>query len=308
MQVTKEEFETMVDELLNQEPISYNMLCTVAEREVRPEVRKWCLGTKSLRNKGCEDDIMQETQIRLIVGVIPDFLLKDDADAPYNHDLLEFLKWMYLEAQKAKWAAMKRISQQAKKTCSLEEMTLADVLDMQAALEAQEDVKERISRLKQAFDTALSVDAGIYKVLTWFAQFMFILDQNVTKIQSNNLILEAFAEKTLNEMYAMLLGASNRIPWITVTQQQHARILAALQKPWNQELTYGESKYKDFFMKQSGEASGKKSISDWTHRMNQAICKRMASQDDPPRKKSGKNSSPQAGERKRGGEDEASNC
>ena len=36
---------------------------------------------------------------------------------------------------------------------------------------------------------------------------------------------------------------------------------------------FGQIKYKDFYMKYKGEKNGLKSISDWTHRMNEKIQK-----------------------------------
>ena len=83
-----------------------------------------------------------------------------------------------------------------------------------------------------------------------------------TKIESNDLIIAAFENKTLYDMYGMLLEASSEIPWITVTEEQNERIVAALQKQFEGDTSYGQTKYGSFFMKNKGEIDGKKSISD----------------------------------------------
>ena len=72
-------------------------------------------------------------------------------------------------------------------------------------------------------------------------------------------------------MYEIVLEASQKIPWIKITKEQDEKILSALRKTREDNVTYGESKYQSFFMKQNGKVSGKKSISDWVNRMNSMI-------------------------------------
>ena len=125
--------------------------------------------------------------------------------------------------------------------------------------------------MRQAFAIVILADVSVYKVLTWIAQFIFVLECDVTKIKSNEMIISAFGNKTLYDMYDMILVASQKIPWITITQEQNEKILQALRKKRVDDVSYGETKYKEFFMKQDGEISGKKSISDWVNRMNNMI-------------------------------------
>ena len=54
------------------------------------------------------------------------------------------------------------------------------------------------------------------------------------------------------------------------------KILLELRKNKDGNVSFGETKYKDFFMKYNGVISGKKSVSDWTNRINDMIKKRLA--------------------------------
>lgn len=99
---------------------------------------------------------------------------------------------------------------------------------------------------------------------------MFIIEVDVTKIQSNDAIITAFSEKTLFEMKDILLGFADKIDWIVIAPEQIEKINRALNAEFKNKLI-GEIKYKDFFMKKGGKAS----ISDWVNRMNRLIESRM---------------------------------
>ena len=93
----------------------------------------------------------------------------------------------------------------------------------------------------------------------------------------------AFEDKRLQEMYEMLLTAAKRIPWLEINQAQNEKILQALRKKRAGDVSYGETRYCDFFMKSNGKPSGKKSISDWVNRMNGLIKRELNPEADPPK-------------------------
>lgn len=298
---TKDEFAVMVEELLYQEPVSFAMLCRIAEKTLRPAVVRWCNAEDCLRGRGYEDDIMQDIHLRLMKITVTYFLLRDDVEGPYNNDPEGFEDWLFRVGENLKRDFANKVRSNDYKTETIEEPVPAYIPEDGSEAEA------RIERLKQAFSIVLSADVRVYKVLTWLAQGIFMLEQDVTKIESNDLIVAAFEDKTLYEMYAMILAASRKIPWITVSSQQEEKILKALGKPWHGDITYGETKYKAFFMKHDGQISGKKSISDWMYRMNDMIKQKAGSQTDPA-ERSGTETSGQTGEKKRRGPDETSSC
>ncbi|MBQ9914678.1 MAG: hypothetical protein IJO50_00900, partial [Clostridia bacterium] len=94
MPFTTEEFDLMVEELLYCEPISFRMLCNIADKTLRNKVKHWCLLDDALRSRGYEDDIMQEICIRLMKTTVTYFLLKDGADGPVNYDPKGFKYWL----------------------------------------------------------------------------------------------------------------------------------------------------------------------------------------------------------------------
>lgn len=276
MRFTKNEFDVMVDELLYQEPVSFDMLCRIAEKTLRPAVVHWCNGEDCLRGRGYEDDIMQDIHLRLMKITVTYFLLREDVEGPYNNDPEGFEDWLFRVGENLKRDFANKVRSEDFKTESIEEPVPGYIPEDGSEAEA------RIEQLKQAFSIVLSADVRVYKVLTWLAQCILMLELDVTKIESNDLIVAAFEDKTLYEMYAMILAASRKIPWITVSRQQEEKILKALAKPWRGDVTYGEAKYNAFFMKHNGWVSGKKSISDWMYRMNELIKQKAGGETDPP--------------------------
>lgn len=301
MRFTRAEFDVMVNELLYSTPVSFDMLCSIAEKTLKPSVVNWCKTEECLRGRGCEDDIMQEIHLRLMKTTVDYFLLRDDIEGPYNDNPEGFEDWIFFVAKNIKRDFANKIRNRDFSTDDIDDSAIEEILSS----DYEDGTEENVDRLKQAFSIVLSSDVGIYKVLTWLAQFVFILDENVTKIKSNELIIAAFEEKTLYDMYDMLLNASKKIPWIVVTKEQNEKILCALRKKREGSVSYGETKYKNFFMKHNGEVSGKKSISDWVNRMNDMIRRQI---EDPETEKKGKKKANKTEKKKGGGGDEASNC
>ncbi len=279
MRFTEEEFATMVNELLFSEPVSFDTLCLIAEKTLRPLVAGWCRTEDCLRGRGFEDDLMQDIHLRLIKTTVNSFLLHKGVEGPYNNDPEGFEHWMLRVAKNLKRDFANRVRGRDFKTKAIDDP------EFLSAPADDPDREKGIERLKEAIDIALDADFGIYKVLTWLAQIIFILDTGVTKIKSNELILNAFEDKTLYEMYEMLWLAAKRIPWLEITRAQNDRILGALRKKRIGDVSYGETRYSDFFMKSNGKPSGKKSISDWVNRMNGFIKRESNPEDEKPKEK-----------------------
>lgn len=257
----------MVNELLYNKTVCFDMLCQIAEKTLKPSVVYWCNTEICLRGRKYENDIMQEIYLRLIKTTVDYFLLRNGT---INDDPEGFEDWMFRVAENLKRDFIKKVRNDDFKTEKIE------VLDYKKDyMESNDDSEEYTEKLINAVSIVLSADVSVYKVLTWFAQFIFIMDSNVTKIESTELIIKMFENKTLYEMYDMLLIASKRIPWIIITEQQNKKILTALRKNCDETVTYGETKYKSFFMKHNGEAVGKKSVSDWVNRMNSMIKRKI---------------------------------
>lgn len=274
MQFTREEFEQMVQEILYTTPGRYDTLCRIATATLQPLVEAWCKKEDVLCGRGLEGDLLNSILLHLMKTVVHGFLRNDRTEGDYNDDPEGFAHWMTKVANNHKKDFVKRLRRAEYKT---DYGTLSE--DVAAPASDAEAQRERLQALRRAFDVVLSADVKVYKVLTWLAQVLFIVDKGLEHHKANELIVAVFEKMTLNEMYHLLLTASHRVPWMTITPAQHSRITAALQQPWDEELTYGEMAYGTFFMKYRGELAGKKSVSDWIHRMNGMIRRKTAAED-----------------------------
>ena len=64
--ISEEEFNVIVEQLMDESDVKFNMLCSIADKTLRPTVAHRCTNDPSLYGKQLEDDIMQEIHIRLI--------------------------------------------------------------------------------------------------------------------------------------------------------------------------------------------------------------------------------------------------
>lgn len=273
---TQQEFDIMTDELLRCEPRKFDMLCHIAEKTLKSSVARWCRTEDCLRGRGYETDIMQEIQLRLIKTTVSRFLLRNGPGGPVNNDPEGFEDWLFVVARNQKRDFANKVRSVDFNTTGLDGSEAEEYTEEMY----DSDAAERMDRLSMAFSAVLDADVSVYKTLTWIAQFVFILNNDITKIKSNELIVTTFENKTLFEMYDMILTASQRIPFITITEKQHEKIMSALRKTPDGGVSYGETRYKEFFMKSNGKVSGKKSISDWVNRLNGMINKKTKSVPD----------------------------
>lgn len=272
MPFSTEEFNIMLDELLHSQPASFGMLCSIAEKTLRPSVRRWCATDAALAGQEFEDDIMNEIHIRLIKTCVSSFLLRGGVDAPVNADPVGFKNWMFKVALNIKRDysnQVRKVTMHTRPVGEEEVLPAPEEADPQSAL-----ADARQERLCRAFAIVLGADVQVYKVLTWMAQCLFILEQDITKIRSNELLLESFQSKTLFEMHEALLRAANQISWLQISETQNQRLLKALNMPYDDERPYGAVEYSEFFMKKGGKAT----ISDWVNRMNSMIKRVMTNE------------------------------
>jgi hypothetical protein len=185
LRFTQEEFDTMVEQLLGGRLDSYDMLCTIADRVLRPSVIRWCNTDDTLRGRGLEEDIMQEIHTKLLLNVVTRFLRRNGPEGELNRDPEGFQAWMFTVARNVKRDFANKLRAQDIKTRELE--------GAEAETLSSEDLagqQTHVDRLRQSFDVVLSADAGVHKVLTWLAQSLYILELDVTKIQSTQIVLE----------------------------------------------------------------------------------------------------------------------
>ncbi len=270
MQFTRSEFDAMVQQLLYDEKVSFDMLCHIAEKTLRHSVSKWCREDSSLTDKEeSENDIMQDVHLRLIKRTVTHFLLRGDVGT-INDDPEGFEDWMFKVAKNIKKDYANAIRKRNARTDGTDPDGLAGFVDPGTEINLS-----GVEKLHQAAVTVMEARAGIYKILTWLAQAIVIVSGNVTKMESNEILLRFFENKTLNEMYGFVCKRSEGLPWLDISEKHRASMEAALDKQWRDGVTYGNARYRDFFMKKDGVPCGKKSISDWVNRMNDLIKRKM---------------------------------
>lgn len=280
MAFTKEEFDIMVEELLYREKVSFDMLCKITEKTLKKRVEYLCRTDKYLRGRGYENDILQEIYLRVIKKTVSRFLLKNGVNGEVNNDPDGFKSWLIKLGDNIYRDFSKKVRGYDFRN---EDIDGEDVIKIPAG-DPPAIPEETVEKLKQSFSIVLSSNSSVYKILTWLALNLIILENNEPKIEANDVLLRIFEEMTLNDMYKVVCVHAEKIPWLEITPEQHAKIRKKLNKKRSVNATYGELRYKEFFMLCAGEKSGKKSVSDWMYRMNELIKKKMEENNKEPDK------------------------
>lgn len=267
---TQEEFDGIVREMTVEKPARYDTLCAVAARLLEKKLARTVATTPALARSTTAEDLLSEVYIRLIKCTIPSFLYRGDT---LNNDPEGFTRWVYTVAgnicrDKCRAAA-------ARQTLSLdtdpddEDAPYLQIADADAEAAFLPD--DSTDRLRAAFERVLDMDVQVYKIITWTAQAVMILSADVTKIQSNEMLVRIYAGMTLFEMWAAVTAASARIPWLKISADADSRLRKMLATPFSKDVRYGDMVYADFFMKKGAKAS----ISDWVNRINAGLKEKL---------------------------------
>ena len=273
MVFTQEEFDIMVDELVVQKPTSYDMLCHISLNFLGPKVEFWCKQNSALRGRGLEEDILQEIIAHLLSVTVDKFFLSKDENGKekYPRNPAVFGMWLKTVALRKLTDIAKEIGNYDNFTTPINEEVLPGAIPEDGL-----DVEQGIALLQAAFSIALESNSAVYKILTWLAQSLIVLEYDLTRIKARDMIIDLFQDVTLGDMYTMLLVAADQISWLEITDRQHEKILDALKMPASETHCYGGTLYKAFFMKYKGEIAPKKSISDWVNRMDDEILRKLS--------------------------------
>lgn len=261
MRFTQEEFDTMLDEITYHVPARYDKLCEIVGKFITPKVYVWCKDSCN-RDKDVED-VMQNISVRLLSGRARKYFVDKDGNPRPDRDPGKFGAWLEKLSRRV-WLDW------------VEEQNRHKGIEPEGPIGPPEPLPEVslddiIEELQKAFAIVLDADASIYIKLTWLAQSILVLNADMTRIGAKDQLLRVLENRTLADMYEMVLEAADCIPWLTITDEQHARILQELQKPWKDRRRYGDVTYREFFMLKDGEPSGDKSVSVWVGRMDKLV-------------------------------------
>ncbi|MBR2043034.1 MAG: sigma-70 family RNA polymerase sigma factor [Clostridia bacterium] len=258
---THDEFDKMFHEIINSNGSCVDTLMIIAERVLKGPVKKWCNNDSALKNRQFEEDLMQDIRARLMKVCVTGFFKRNDKE---NYDPNGFKNWLFTVAVNVK-------NDFAKKQRRIQFMEAEDA-DLTNLPSHQPEVftsYSALNRLSNAFLIVLKSDSKVYKVLTWMAQMLIIANTNVTKIESNEILVNTFENMSLDEMLRSILDMSCNVPWLRFNDKQFAKVEMSLNKICSDGKRMGEKRYGDFFMKKGGKAS----VSDWVNRMNDLIAK-----------------------------------
>lgn len=256
-----EEFDKMFQEIVGSEYICYDTLLYVSQRMLSASVRRWCYNDPALRGRQYEDDIMQEIQIRLIKNSVTGFFLRNYEP---NYDPEGFKNWIFTVAINVKNDFAKKVRRiqfiEVKESdCGGEEYREEELLGSEESFE----------RLNNAFKIVMESDSKIYKVLTWVAQLIIIVNSDVTKIESNDILIKQFDSMTLDSMLELIVEQATAVPWLRLEEEMISYVRSRLDEKSPDGRRMGDKLYSDFYMKKGAKAS----ISDWVNRMNNYVVK-----------------------------------
>lgn len=268
---TQQELEMIILEVTKNKP--YDVLCKTVYRTLPPYIAQLCYGSPIMRGSGSEDDILQDTVYKLTRFILSGFILRE----PKEKKPADLQSWMCRIAHNTFLDALSKRTREATQRADIDDEGMREIKD--SADEIHREREMHCERLKQCVATVLSCDSAVYKTLTWMAYCILTVKCNKNSSQATGYVAEKFADKTLGEMYAMIVEASKSIDWLKISPEENEKILRKLRKTHSGNVTYSETLYRDFFMKYNGEVSPKKSVSDWTNRMNTLIRKSAAGSD-----------------------------
>lgn len=271
---TPEEFDIMIDELLAT-PRSTAMLFTIVER-FQSAVYAKCRADETLQGRNCEDEIMQIFRCKVEAGITVSFLRRDGVTS-VNRDAVWFRRWLYRVAENAIRDEARRLRVQARHRTEEDPTVIPDEHNPFANLEQRETLQQSFALV---FDTA----AAPYKVLTWVAVNLLILEQNIDPKDAKKLVLKRFEDMTLADMLETVFRYGAQIPWLRLSEAHKRKWVDVLMTPLtvteredfglpaaDGPVLLGQVRYCDCFMAVGGVKNGTKSVSDWYYRMNQIV-------------------------------------
>ncbi|MBE6686669.1 MAG: hypothetical protein E7591_05490 [Ruminococcaceae bacterium] len=271
MEFTKEEFDIMIDEMLNREQCCKDMLTVILDKTLDKFIKSWCYKAKIKYNIDLSEDAKTYIYIHFYETVIPKFLLKNGINGPVNYDPEGFSHWLCRVAKRTFINFMKEELLFSSRVISTDDELLKFITAEVIGLEKNLDEAETRQRLRKIFSIVINLRMSIYKKLTWLLEFLLIINHNSKKIEANRIMEKVFSDKSLFSMYCTVLVLIENIPWLSITEEEKAVLIAGLEKSYDENQKYADVKYSEFYMKKGPISS----ISDWINRVNDMIKKEL---------------------------------
>lgn len=267
---TDGEYDIMVRELTCMNPARFDMLLEIAGKTLSRYIASKC-NDSCLRGKGREGEILDDVMFRIRSYVITQFTIHEGSKGAD-----EFNSWMFTIANNAFRDTVSKENNKAAHETDFfssvpggdgddpEEVQIPDTnnnIDERIETEARRDV------LRKAVRVVLGSGSEPYITLSWFAWNVFYLNYGLDRTASTHVMEKGFPERTLSEIYDMLISSSKKITWLVIPGEVRRKVEAGLNKKTKDGKTVGETKYKDHF----GTQPPAKAISGWLTQMNKLL-------------------------------------
>ena len=194
---TQDEYNEMIRELLHTTPVCYDTMAMIAERTLKPYLRKLCNNDVYLRGRQCDDDIMQQVHMHLIQFCVTRFLYRNDT---VNDSPEEFTAWLFTVAKNAFLDYVRKNHRIYKKEGEYPE-------DDTPPESSSDDhvVQTARERLTETFDVVSGLRSKVPMLLTWMAVHILVLCYVESNAKAIHILDREFSAKPMDKMLEWIL-------------------------------------------------------------------------------------------------------
>ena len=251
-----------VEEVCGNEYPKYDNLVIFVDNFLKKKVSKWCNNDYVLRCGNHDEDLMQEIQIR-IIKTCEDYFFKP-VDGKSTKTCDEFKAWGYRVAYNCFISYLKDV-----KGDVTDPLPDSDIPPDGDDDDGCDDV-DLDEKLQRCFEIVFDLKSSPHIMLTWLSISLFMMENDLTKIESTHMLAERFSCLTLDEMFNMVINLIKRTDFLKIDADHIEKQRQRLEKI-NEDSgkRFGDMIYFEFYMSKGPEAS----ISDWVNRVNAQIKK-----------------------------------
>ncbi len=261
MELSNKDFDIILSELFGTDTPCFDTLCARTVEVLRPTVEYWCSSNPILRNKCCEDDIIQDTELKVLKYSITHFFFAGGKTEP-NNDRTQFNKWLFTVAKNVMRDYVQSYSARNHVSLADFEESLADEPDDIA------DNDEVCRELTRVVDAVINLRVGIHKILAWLLISLKIINTDGQRSKITDEVVDRFGIAVLFDMYIEVQNEFILHPVIWLATEQKTRIERSLLKDTGiPGKTVGDTTFGSYF----GLAEGKYAVSDWIYKINLSV-------------------------------------
>ena len=257
--ILDEEYKQIVKGILDSTPADFSVLCEVCGREIAPVVRYWCINDTALNGRRCEDDIMQDTMLRMMKYSVTGFFMRS-GEEPFSRGKDEFVRWTFTVAKNVS----RDYSRRMRRDASFDISALAECIG--------EEDKYGFSResacvaLMKAIDTVVSMRIGVHKIIVWLLVYITSINTDADRTKVIDALVRGYSNATLDEVRNELLRQFSRHEILRLREVHRLRLNELLDRPEGGKRL-GDHRLCEFF----SQSGGKYSISDWLYKTNMSL-------------------------------------